>query len=475
MRKIWVIAVVLLIVLIAIAAAIWLGTPRLSSWSPQDGAENVPASTPLRLSFTRQMQSDTVIARLKITPPINGAYSWEGRTLIFTPDHPWPAGTAIQVHLSQGAQAKGWLELAMQTDSDWIFTIRQPHILYQYPADGAANIYLFDPLTQESRLITDLLAGVQEFDATPEGQTIYYSVKNNLNGSDIYRLTLNPDLTVNQSSLILACKQVQCRAPSISPGEDYLAYERTSPAGSDQPGYPQVWLAKLTMTAAESGGSLVTAAEDQILAGDHAHQTIQPDWSANGILSFFDTNQQAFIILDPSSGENTSLPNQTGEPGSWDPGSAFYVAPEIFFNSSGAPQTTPELKPIASSHLLKYNLEEGSIQDLTKTEGLEDTSPAVSPNGSLLAFARKYLDITNWTPGRQLWVMKPDGADAHQLTHSPENNHYAFTWSPSGNQIAFVRFNLDAPLEQPAIWMYDIEKDYELELIPGGYSPIWIP
>ena len=115
------------------------------------------------------------------------------------------------------------------------------------------------------------------------------------------------------------------------PSEDFLAYERTAPAGGGQPGYPQVWLVKLAKSVSEKREGLwLPLREVQELAGDSLHQTIQPEWSSNGILSFYDTNQQAFIVLDPRSGKNTSLPNQTGEPGSWDPSAKYYVAPEIF-------------------------------------------------------------------------------------------------------------------------------------------------
>lgn len=475
MRKFWILVGLLLVLLLAVAAFLWFGIPRLVNFSPQDGAIDVPANSSVSLTFSRPMQSNSVIARLAITPNVPGNFSWEGQTLIFAPVDPWSVGTTIQVHLAKGAQAESRLALPMQSEADWAYTIRQPRLIYLYPADGAANLYLYDPLIEENRALTELQGGLLEFDATLDGRAIYYSIQNDQNGSDIYRLELNPDMSVLRSSQVLACQQAQCRAPSISPGEEFLAYERTAPTGSNQPEYSQVWLVKLAKNPAETGGVEVTAADDQKLAGDELHQTIQPDWSPNGVLSFYDKDQQAFIVLDPRSGEHTSLPNQTGEMGSWDPNSKYFVAPEIFFNTAGNPQTTPDLQPIASSHLLKYNLEEGSIQDLTQAENLEDTSPAISPDGTLLAFARKYLDITRWTPGRQLWVMKPDGTDARQLTESPEYNHFSLAWSPAGNQIAFVRFNLDAPTEQPSIWLYNLDKDYEIELINGGYSPHWIP
>lgn len=435
---------------------------------------DVPANMPVRLSFSRQMQADSVTARLVIEPTVPGSFTWEGKTLVFNPLQHWPAGANVVVKLEGGARAAGWLSLPVLQETRWTFTVRQPRLLYLYPSNANANIFVYDPRTEKSNPLTDILGGVYEYDVTMDGTAVYYSTQNNQSGSDIYRLDLGENLADPQATLLLACHQAQCRAPRVAAQEDFLAYEQTSPTGSDQPDYPQVWLVSLKKTSQAGKTSIVVDGAPR-LAGDRLDQTIQPDWSISGILSFYDTNRQAFIVLDPHSGKTTSLPNQTGEPGSWDPSGKAYVASEIFFNAGGNPITTPDLKPVASSHLMRYNLEDGTIQDLTQSESLEDTSPAFSPDGKTLAFARKYLEITRWTPGRQLWVMEVDGAGPTQLTNSPEYNHFDFAWDPTGSQIAFVRFDQTAPNNLPAVWNYHLDGNYEIELIPGGYSPHWMP
>lgn len=456
------------------AAAWWFGSPRVTGFSPPDGALDVLASPDLRISFSREMQPESVTQRLTIMPANPGSFSWDGNTLIFKPLRTWSAGATVQVKLAEGARSAGWLSLPVRQETAWSFTVRQPRLLYLYPSDAAANIYLYDPRTEQSQPITDLLAGVQEFDATVDGSAVYYSVQNNLGGSDIYRLELGQDQSALDAALILACQQDECRAPRISPQEDFVAYERSAPPGSDQPGYPRVWVAALSKSS-ETDALALSPDQPPWLAGDSLHQTIQPDWSAQGLLSFYDSSQDAFIVQDLRGGSSTELPNQTGEPGSWHPGGKAYVAPEIFLNAGGSASTSPELNPVTSSHLLRFNIEDGTIEDLTQAESLEDTSPIFSPDGSSLAFARKYLDIKRWTPGRQLWIMRSDGSEARQLTDDADYNHYDFAWESTGDHIAFVRFNQTAPIDLPAIWVYDLVKDYQTEIIIGGYSPHWIP
>ena len=130
---------------------------------------------------------------------------------------------------------------------------------------------------------------------------------------------------------------------------------------------------------------------------------------------------------------------------------------------------------MANSHLLLFDWQQDTVQDLTPEETMEDTSPAFSPDGESLAFARKFLDISRWTPGRQLWLEHLGSQEEGPLTDEPLYNHFEFTWSPAGDRLAYVRFNQSVLTEPPEIWLIDpITKQAE-QLVVGGYSPQWIP
>jgi Tol biopolymer transport system component len=150
------------------------------------------------------------------------------------------------------------------------------------------------------------------------------------------------------------------------------------------------------------------------------------------------------------------------------------VTPEILFISSSSEANT-ELETLAVSHLIQFNLLDGSTEDLTLGNNLEDTSPAYAPDSSALAFSRKYLDDQRWTPGRQLWIDPEGPSEALQYTNSPNINHYDFAWSPDGSRLAYVRFDKTKLTTPPEIWLLDPVSGKSQRIIEGGFAPKWIP
>lgn len=92
-----------------------------------------------------------------------------------------------------------------------------------------------------------------------------------------------------------------------------------------------------------------------------------------------------------------------------------------------------------------------------------------------MAFNRKSFTAEGWTPGRQIWLMNADGKDIRRLTEEPDYNHFDFTWNPSGDRIAYVRFDQSAPTRPPEIWLLNLADNQTVQLIIGGYAPKWIP
>jgi Tol biopolymer transport system component len=291
-----------------------------------------------------------------------------------------------------------------------------------------------------------------------DGLAIFYNISLGDGSSQIYRL----DMLSREQSLVLDCPAAQCRYPRSSPDGAWLAYERILLDG--EPNYAQVWLLPLGEPEAEP-----------YLAGETGHETLSATWSPDGWLAFRDNNESAFIFLNPTSGERQSFPSETGLAGVWSPDGGSFITSEIITAIEQNPSTLPNFSSIPSSHLRRFSRQDEKIEDLTQRANLEDAAPVYSPDGTLLAFGRKYLDIAHWTPGRQLWVMRPDGSEAQPLTDEPHHNHYDFAWHPSGNQIAYVRFNQTLLIEPPEVWIVEVGTGRARQLIAGGYSPQWIP
>lgn len=490
-RSLLIFVLAILVLIPSVGIVVSLATPRLVEVSPAVDAVGVPAGSSLRLTFSTPMQPDSVVERLEIEPEQSGELRWEDpRTLVFDPERSWPSGQTIRVSLAPGARAGGLFPFAVREPAAWSFQVSFPRLAYLYPADGPANLYLLDPLSGETQLLTDSPGGVLEYDSDAAGSRIYYSVKGTEGSGHIYRLEgvnratstheadesgaalsdENPQeapgvVFEGEPELVTECFRASCRYPRISPEGDYLAYERTAFLGGEGATFPQVWLLPIH----ESGFG------EPRLAGHPDHQTVQPDWSPAGMLTFYDNSLQAYVMLDPDRGERHEFSNDTGQPGDWDPTGRYFVAPQIRFDAELAENLATDLAPIAVSHLIRFDIETETIQDLTTEEYLEDAVPAYSPTGGRLALARKYIDAVRWTPGRQLWIMDADGENARQITDDPHYNHFEFAWSPDGRQLAFVRFNQSELTEPPELWLADPVSRRTTLLQIGAYAPKWVP
>jgi Tol biopolymer transport system component len=248
-----------------------------------------------------------------------------------------------------------------------------------------------------------------------------------------------------------------------------LAFERAPLPGSASSLFPQVWLLDLPGSSNEGEGSLT-----EELASDPDHPAHTPAWSSRGLLVYYDVIEKAYIVLDPENGTTMAFPNESGETGSWSPEGSYFVAPEILSLPAG--QGTQESgDAISASHLIRFDPETGSSRDLSQGPFVEDTSPSVSPDGSHLAFARRYLDASRWTPGRQAWVMRTDGSQAIPLSNAPSYSHSAFAWSPDGRQVAYLRFNQETLTDPLELWTVSSDGSDPTQLVIGGFAPQWIP
>jgi TolB protein len=480
-RTIVILSLAVALVLAGIGMVFWQGAPRLEATFPQDGNDGLPAGTSLRLEFSQAMQPDSVGERLSIQPTREGKFTREGTALVFTPDQYWKAGEVVQVRLEKGARAAGFLHFATRQVYAWSFTIREPLLVYLFPSRGPANLHVLDPRTGKDSPLAEMAGGIQDFSLNASATVIYFTLVKP-GGSDIYRLDFGSywmgmasepkgqEAARPAPELVFSCPRALCRAATASPRDETLAYERTPNQEAGQPSLPQVWLLSLR----EDAGSALIPSEP-VLAGDPLHQTLQPAWSEGGLLAFYDTTAAAYVLLDPLSGQKTLFPNQTGQATDWHPDGERFVAAEIFFTNEGASGEPAGLEAGAYSHLILFNRIDGSLQDLTPGEDIEDTFPAFSPDGATLALGRKYLDAQRWTLGRQLYLMRLGGGEARPLTNDPDYNHFDFAWSPTGEQLVYVRFNQASPTEPPEIWIVDPLTGVAERLATGGYAPQWMP
>lgn len=439
-------------------------SPRLVQVSPAPDARQVARFAPIRLEFNQVLTLDSLRERLKIEPEQPGRFHWEGKSLIFTPDQPWQYGATIQVTLERGARSASFPWLALQEGAAWQFHVSQRRLAYLWSDDGIASLYTLQPESGDiQRLTWDM--NILDYHFSADGRWIYCSADDRQSGSQIVRIDLAQIPAHTEASYaiepLIECPQAVCRLAQPSPDGRWLAYERIPLHSIGAPERSAVFLFSLELRESR-----------QISA--EGHFAAYPTWSPDGLLAFYDRELMGYQVVHPDLGTRLALPNQTGEPGLWQPDHNAFVALEVLIESSGL------LSSGGVSHLMRYELSPDkdtlvAQKDLSQAFDLEDKDPAFSPDGTRLAFSRRYLDPGRWTPGRQLWVMTADGSQAQALTAEPAYHHYAFAWSPDNTQIAYVRFDPTLLTQPPELWIINADGTNPIQLVIGGFAPQWMP
>ncbi len=415
------------------------------------------------------MNAATVESRLTIQPPIPGRFTWNETTLTFQPLEPWPEGETVTVNLEAGAQSVRFLP--MLQGRTWSFTIGSSRIIYLWPAGSPADLYAITPDEGETARLTETPLGVLDYALNAEGSRIVYATARADGGSDLNLL----DLTSEEDRLVYACPEgALCQELALDPGGKLLAFERrdftVGAAGKPVLGASQVW------------AIAVEGEAEDFPVGPADHVTSTPHWSPSGWLAYYDSTLRAIALVDLSVGGEPQpfnyIPYDLGLEGSWSPEGDFLLLPEIVFPeiAPAEGEVVNEASPFYS-HLYRVEAASGLTMDLTGGLGgrVEDASPAYAPNGEWIAFTRKYLDADRWSLGRQLWLMRPDGSGARQLTIEPFFGFSSLDWSPDSTKLVFMRKN-QVDIGQPAeIWLYEVEGGEFKRLVAGGYLPRWIP
>jgi len=446
-----VIAVVILVGLVLLVRA---NQPSLVAVSPSAGESHIPDSSPIELIFSTSMQPESVESNLIIQPGLQGSFSWDDNSLTFTPLELWPSGEQISVTLKAGARST--LGLPLLGEQGWSFSISPPLLVYLWPDDGPADLYAIDLVENIVARLTEQPNGILTYDISADGAQIYYSARLTTQNSAIFRLD-RVDGTITQ---ILVCTNVLCSFPQLSPQGDYVAYTR-APSNPESESFPQqVWLLPIV------DGDPLTESQASMVS-DPIHPVGPPFWSPTGLLTFHDKVLQQFIVFDPYNGERRFFPNETGETGTWAPDGDNFIVHEVDFWGDGPMDF--------SSHLWRFEYPSAQSSNLSLDLAIEDVTPAYAPDGTQIAFGRRYLDSDRFTIGSQLWLIGADGINPRQITHNPDFNHADFAWHPDGRYLAFVRHKQTTLIDPPEIWIIRPDGSDAVRLVIGGYVPQWIP
>jgi Tol biopolymer transport system component len=460
-----------LVIGLLIAAVV--AAPRIQSISPLQASSQVPASAPISITFNQPMNHESVQDHLQIDPDISTTITWSENTLILEHEDSWPQGSTVIVTVSAGARSAGFLPLLRS--KSWSFTVGEPRIAYLWEGQEHTEIYAQALGADEPERLTETQLGVYDFSLSSRGTMLVYSAERQDGGTDLHSL----DLVSGEDQLIYPCPfGSRCEVPSISPGGDYLAFEQVElqlgVTGQMYSGQRNVWILPLQ------------GQQQPFLAGEQDHVTTDHRWSPMDTLTYYDSTIVAIVIIDPGLGPNhvplVTIPCGMGNLSTWSPDGTELVFAEMVISTNSLPLGDPDtdnddLLLDFYTHLFAMDVASTTLQDLSGNERLpvEDASPAFSPDGQSIAFARRYMDEARFTLGRQIWLMDPDGSNPHALTADTLFNHSSMAWSPDSSTLVYMRFNRADISQQAEIWIIGADGQNARMLVEGGYLPVWIP
>ena len=453
---VWLLAAVILMGITAVALVLSQASVRLVEMSPAHGDDEVPITASIRITFSQEMDRVSVGERFSIEPDLPGSFTWEGRTLTFRPRTGLAPDTGYKVTLAEGAISQRGRTL--QEGIIFSYRTREPQLLYLgRPYEGADMRQLF-AVPQEggpALQLTEHAGGVWDYTVHPEGKGIVYSVLREDGGSDLWQMERDG----SDQRVLLACPEAACLNPAWSPDGAQIAYELRdiwADAPNLDPKAGRIWLLDL-----EEG-------EERPLF-DYEVALHSPVWAPQGDrLAYVSPLLPGVEVLDLDTGELQQYGNEWGAAPVWSPDGTALIVPELMFEDEAL-----------VVRLVRINLELGELLDISGDEGLvKDVGPAWSPGGGWIAFGRQFLDEQQWTPGRQIWLVRPDGSEAYSLLVEAMGDHYASTWRPDAAALAYARVDLSEgpqPVPDVSVWVYELIAREAVQVASDGVLPKWLP
>jgi Tol biopolymer transport system component len=330
---------------------------------------------------------------------------------------------------------------------------RLPRVIYLAPSDSPdRNLYVSDVHTGQARQLTFAEHGIEDFAVSPDGSQVAYAQENDDGTADIWVLTVRS----GETHPIMRCVDAVCTLPAWKPDGTQIAYQRQEFGGGGKAASTRAWIVDLRTL------------QTQLLFDDVQILGTDPTWSPDGRrVAVFDASVTGIRVHDFVTGADTIIESMQDVVGTFSPDGTRLVHPVLVRGARGGEFYT--------------QLEITDLKALTQTRlsgpddaPVEDSYAAWSPDGTLLLVARRYLD-TRFTPGTQIYLLDPATGDATPLVVDARYNHAGLHWDPTGHQIVFQRFAMNAEDPKPEVWVYDLDTGALTRVAENAFFPAWLP
>ncbi len=430
---------------------------QIARANPADGAQSVAAQARISVTFSEPMDPASLEDRIQMAPAVSGTLSWSGNTVFYHPSRALARDTQYTVTVRAGALSSRGRKLLR--DAAWSFRTGHARVIYVSPAAEAGDLYAAevagDPGQPPQRITTEPF-GVYDFAISPDGSRIAYSAARDDSGQrDLW--LINTDGAGREQ--LVACDAQVCQSPSWAADGNRVAFERRAlvqGAIGRSPGPARIWVVD---TAARSASPL---------SSDTQRLGTLPRWAPVGDrLAYYDPLESAVAVLDTASGRTVLLPSVLGDSGAWSPDARYLVYPELEAVDAGQ-----------YSQMLRADLATDVITPVTALAAANDASIAWAPSADWIAFTRQQLRSGGRgfaAIGPQVWVSRPDGSQARQVTTDTAYSYGGLRWSPDGEWVAAVRNHLETPNPKPEVWLVRADGRERRLLASDATLPAWLP
>lgn len=304
----------------------------------------------------------------------------------------------------------------------------------------------------------DTAGEVTYFRVSPDLQKIAYTLTKLDGGSEIRLI----DVKNGEERLLLACPAASCSELNWSPDGQRLVYERRDQSGSVA-GQAHLWWL-----------DTATGETSPLIAGSEA--AYGASFSSDGRwIAYVSPANEGVVLAALDSNEQHLIRSRTGMPPVWltdDRGvliSDLHLV--VLHGEEGDDHESHSHDYLTATLLFEARPDAADRRLISPELGVDDNSPALSPDGEWLAFGRRPAGTGI---GRQLWLMRVDGTEARALTDDLTTHHGPPAWSPDGRYLLHQRYSESTAAEGPSIWLLDLESGEAEMIAADGFLPAWV-
>ena len=403
----------------------------------------------------RLISRSDLISRFSVYTPVISAVIVSGLGVALTVNAVNSFKFSSVVLQSPSVQA-ATLNFAVQTPTDGLNSDLQSGRVLYIESDTTGWDQLFAQSLAGGNPIqyTQAPSGITGYSISPDRKTILYTVFKNEADTSIW--AINSD--GSQNHLVLDCPQAECNSPEWYPDGKKIAYERLdNTLNSSIPRFSIWWLDMGT-------------GKTQPVFQDQSFPSSAPKFSPDGQwLSYISAANNTLVIYSLKDGHNISLAlgNQSIIPESWSP-----TGDSLLFGNQVSLQDPSTL------HIKRYQLDSGQMIDLGGASDQTDFSASWSPDGQWIAIDRNILTSDGSQSSNQVWLVRPDGTQAHVLLDEQNATYSYISWSPDARTLLYSRYILQFSTQnvgQFDVCATNIQTGTSKTLVPGGDIPTYLP